>query len=372
MTLTTLDPVLDRLAEFESDSHAVVSLYLDLRPDARGKEAYKSFLEGAIKEQLDSYSPDESARPALEQDFEKIHAYRNDELKDATQTLAVFSSSGEVPLFEALQLDSPIDGHRLYVDREPHLFPLARLAEQHSGYAALLVSTNSARLFVFDAGAAQQQLTLRNKKGKRVSKGGWSQARYQRRSENLHLKHMKEVAAAVEQVVRDDDVKQILVAGDDMAMPLLRDELSPTTCELLVEVGGLDLKSGDDEVFRVTLEAFREADVQSDRELVKDLLDAYRSKGLGTISVAGVRGALEIGQADRLIVPAVPVANSAGQAAAMVESAGSKAERSQLDEKTVEDLVTLARRTDATVTFIEDARLLEPARGVGAMLRYRV
>jgi hypothetical protein len=38
----------------------------------------------------------------------------------------------------------------------------------------------------------------------------------------------------------------------------------------------------------------------------------------------------------------------------------------------IEELVTLARRTDAEITFIEDARLLEPAKGVGAMLRYRL
>ena len=51
---------------------------------------------------------------------------------------------------------------------------------------------------------------------------------------------------------------------------------------------------------------------------------------------------------------------------------GPKEQISELDEAAIEELVTLARRTDAEITFIEDARLLEPARHVGAMLRYRV
>jgi peptide subunit release factor 1 (eRF1) len=51
---------------------------------------------------------------------------------------------------------------------------------------------------------------------------------------------------------------------------------------------------------------------------------------------------------------------------------GPKDQRSELDESAIEELVTLARRTDAEITFIEDARLLAPARHVGAMLRYRV
>jgi len=34
--------------------------------------------------------------------------------------------------------------------------------------------------------------------------------------------------------------------------------------------------------------------------------------------------------------------------------------------------VTEARRTGASVRFIEDASLLEPANGIGALLRFRV
>jgi len=71
MPIATLDPVLDRLAEFESESNPVVSLYLDLRPDQRGKDNHKPFLEGVFKEQLDRVDPSGSdARASLEQDFE--------------------------------------------------------------------------------------------------------------------------------------------------------------------------------------------------------------------------------------------------------------------------------------------------------------
>jgi peptide subunit release factor 1 (eRF1) len=252
------------------------------------------------------------------------------------------------------------------------VFPLERLRDQYQSYAALLVNTNAARLYVFSAGAAERQITVKNKKGKRVSAGGWSQARYQRRVENLHTKHMKEVADAVESLVREEKIARVLVAGDDVALPLLREHLSPATRELLTEVGGVDIKTPDAEVFRVTLDAFREADQQSDQERVDALLNAYRSGGLGTVGLAGVRGALERGQVDRLLVPATPSASSADQTSNDAVSTGPKEQQSELDEATIEELVTLARRTDAEITFIEDARLLAPARHVGAMLRYRV
>ena len=37
-----------------------------------------------------------------------------------------------------------------------------------------------------------------------------------------------------------------------------------------------------------------------------------------------------------------------------------------------DDLVTRARQTDARITFVEDAALLEDVGGVGALLRYRI
>lgn len=355
----SLHAVLDRLADYESDSASVVSVYLDLKPEQAG-QPYKAFLDDAVKEH-------ESARP----DIERIREYLETE-KPSSQGLAVFCSSGEPGLFEAVPVEAPVGGHRLYIDREPHVFPLERLTDQYQSYAALLVNTNAARLYVFSAGAAERQIVVKNKKGKRVSAGGWSQARYQRRVENLHVKHMKEVADAVERLVREESIARILVAGDEVAVPLLREQLAPATRELLTEVGGVDIKTPEAEIFRITLDAFREADQQSDQERVDALLDAYRSGGLATVGLTGVRAALERGQVDRLLVPAVPSEGAADRASADAIVTAPIEQHSELDEAAIEELVTLARRTDAEITFIEDARLLAPARHVGAMLRYRV
>lgn len=355
----SLHAALDRLADYEADSSSVISVYLDLKPE-QPAQSFDAFLEAAMKE-----------HEGAAQDLEKVRAFLKTE-KPTAQSLAIFSSSQEPVLFETVALEAPLGGHRLYIDREPHVFPLERLADQYQSYAALLVNTNAARLYVFSAGAAQREITVKNKKGKRVSAGGWSQARYQRRVENLHTKHMKEVAEAVDRLVREENIARILVAGDEVALPLLREQVAPATAELMTEVGGVDIKTPEDEVFRVTLEAFREADQQNDQERVDALLNAYRSGGLATVGLTGVRAALERGQVDRLLVPAAPAAGTADQASANVEQSGSKEQRSSLDEAAIEELVTLARRTDAEITFIEDARLLEPARHVGAMLRYRV
>ncbi len=67
-----------------------------------------------------------------------------------------------------------------------------------------------------------------------------------------------------------------------------------------------------------------------------------------------VRRALEVGQADELLI------------SASLDRAGPAAEQAAAD------FVALARRTGTRVTFIEDPKLLAEVEGVGAFLRYKL
>src|SRR5438552_4313852 len=187
--LATVDEILDRLAVFTSPSDPVVSLYVRLAPDGRGRRDYAGFLDRAFDDQLDTFESGSKARTCLESDAQRIRAYISNQLQDSSVSLAVFSCSGEPALFEVVELNAPIDGHRLYIDRQPHLFPLMRLTDQYAGYAALLINTNAARLYVFAIGELQRKVTINNEKATRTPGVDiWSEGEYQRNSENLHLK----------------------------------------------------------------------------------------------------------------------------------------------------------------------------------------
>jgi peptide chain release factor subunit 1 len=373
VTIATLDPVLDRLARFTHAPMPVVSVYLDLSGNAQGRQTHEAFLDEAFAEPSATYASDSTFRDALARDAARIRQYLASEL-DASdaRSVALFSCNGGEELFEAIPLDLPLEGHLLYVDDEPHLFPLARAAEQYATYAALVVNTNTARLFVCATGAVQHSETIENVKTKSVAAGGWSQARYQRHVEDLHLKHMKEVAEAVERTVRVEGVRAIILSGEAQAIALLRKQLHDTVDALVIDVMRLDVTAREHDILAATLAAFRRKDEETDREVVEALLDAYRSRGLATVGPTGVRAALDRGQVDTLVVPAAPGTLATDHASATLPGTPSGDASSRLDETLVEALVTEARRTGAGVRFIEDAALLEQASGVGAFLRYRV
>jgi peptide subunit release factor 1 (eRF1) len=68
----------------------------------------------------------------------------------------------------------------------------------------------------------------------------------------------------------------------------------------------------------------------------------------------------------------VPAATSADEVSPDVNASTERFAQSPLREETIEELVLHARRTDAAVTFIEDASQLVPAGGVAAFLRFQL
>ena len=117
------------------------------------------------------------------------------------------------------------------------------------------------------------------------------------------------------------------------------------------------------------LELVQKQAVETDRERVAALLDAYRAGGLATLGVERVTRALELGQVDELVITAQPAAL---QGPARSAAPGAPAAERSPAERTADDLVTRARQTGASLRFIEDPALLEPFGGVGASLRFNV
>ena len=138
--------------------------------------------------------------------------------------------------FEAIQLQAPVDEHWLFVGPTPHLYPLAQLADRFPRYAAVVTDTNHARIFVFSLGAMEQSARVTGVKTRRTSMGGWSQARYQRRAENFHLHHVKEVADTLNKIVTAENIPHVVIAGDDVVVPLLKEQLPQRLIDKLVDV----------------------------------------------------------------------------------------------------------------------------------------
>jgi len=375
----TVTEHLDKLAEFEPAPYPVVSLYLNTQSGPTGRDQYQAFVRAEFKARSRTYPQGSPERASLDQDLERIATYLRDELQASANGVALFAcSAGE--LFEAVQLTAPIDQHWLFVGSVPHLYPLARLLDMYPRYAAVLVDSNRARIFVFSLASIEQSRELAGKKTKRHSQGGWSQARYQRHIENMHLQHVKEVVEALDALVRDEGIQHVIAAGPDEALALLRDQTPPHLAEKLSVTTRLELDASDAEVLQATLESFQQRAAETDAERVRELLDSWHSGGLGVVGPEATLRALEMSQVDELIITGSmealkPVQRLPDDAAPGRIEADTSAPQGTADEMTLKlsrELIARAQQTGARIRFIEDSALLEEVGGVGALLRFRI
>jgi peptide chain release factor subunit 1 len=363
--MTLLDPLLDRLAAFEPTTLPVLSLYLNTSADQHGRDDYASFLRKELKVAGTTLPLRSPERTSFERDTERITAYLSDVLLPSSNGVALFACAGANDFFEHVQLDAPIERHQLYLADRPHVYPLARLSGQFPPYATLIADTNAARLFVFGGGATMRSDQVEGIKVSRSSVGGWSQARYQRHIENYHLHHAKELVDALEQVVREDGVEQIVLAGNDVIIPVLLNQLPTHLSDRIIDILRLDITTPEHEILKATTEAVRAHDGETDAQQVGHLLDQFRARQLAVVGAQATIAALTLGQVDTLIV-------SASEDAVHDDGDPDAAVNSSDGTSIAEQVVRLARTTGAHVSFIEDPALLADVGGVGAMLRYRL
>jgi peptide subunit release factor 1 (eRF1) len=373
-----LDQHIQELAAFEPSAFPVISLYLDLSPNQHGRDQHASFVRKGLAERLRALRPNTPEHASFERDAERIEAYLRDELDRSANGLALFACSG-LNFFDAVQIGAPLDRHSLFVGPVPHLYPLVRLVDQYPRYAAVMLDTNHARIFVFGLNTVEREADVAGQKTRRVSVGGWSQARYQRHVENFQQQNVKEVVETLDRIVADEGIGHIVVVGHEVAVPLLRQELPQRLSGKLVDVIKLEQHASADAVLQATLEALRTKDAETDAERVTQMLDAWRAGGLAVAGPAATLEALQLGQVDELLItstpqtlkPHTPAKVEIASGPLSVEtSAPNEADPTRL--VLADELVTRAQQTAARVRFIEDPALLEAVGGVGALLRFRL
>ena len=369
----------DRLAAFEPQGLPVVSLYLNLAADQHGREQYDAFCRKAFADQLKRFDEDSAERASLERDVERIQTYLASEVNRSSNALALFASAGSGEFFEAVQLDAPIEHHWLFIGAVPHIYPLVRLIDQFPRYAVVQLDTNHARILVFALGAVEKRADVTGVKTRRHSMGGWSQARYQRHIEHVHLHNIKDVVEALDRTVRADNIQHVVIAADDVTAAMFKEALPPRLAEKVTAEVKFDRVAPDDELAAATLEVLRRKDAETDAERVADVIDAWRAGGLGVAGPDATMRALQMGQVEELLITATPETlkpiqalpdDARPQPVATDTSAPAGAADRQLHLS--DEFVTRAHQTGARVRIIEDAALLADHGGIAALLRFRV
>jgi peptide subunit release factor 1 (eRF1) len=350
------EEILRRLASYEPGEPHTLSVYLDMRPHETGENPALRAGLIQLKDRLNEIEKTLGPRgPALESfraDAARITDFVNHEFSPETRGLALFACAGR-ELFEAVEAGAPFEDEVSFAPAAA-LFQLARLLDDHETAVAAVVDTSTARLFVTRYGRVEEVGGPNDKNTKAYRKrsmGGWSQSRYQRNIENNRADFAKEAAAAIEQLVQAEAANRLILAGDEVAIPLLQAALpAPIAALVHDEVLRLDIRAPRDDVQAEVAPLLRAIEADESRAFADRVISAVQGGGLGVLGHKRTLGAIEQGQVEVLLL----------------------ADEAEVDEAARNELIRLAAMTSASVEVIQDHPAFTELGGVGGLLRYRL
>lgn len=385
-----LHSLVEKLAAFEPNDGAFISLYLNAQANERGREDYEIWLRKALKEESEKFEEGSEAAKNFAQAVEKINNFLENEAETPAKGIAVFASAGAAEFFETAQLDTAFPENSILVFDRPHIFPLVRLIEQNPKYIALWADTNKADIYIFGGENTLNVETetnakveeIQNEKTNRSQVGGWSQARYQRHVENFHLQHAKETVEEVEKLMRDSKIEHLVLCGDETTIiPILRPQLSKAAEEKVVGVINMSQYASEEEIREKAHELMSIENAVRDKAKVERMFDAAKSAaGLGTLGVEKTLAALSSGQVEELLIDSNfgALEYSAKKVKKVLKDYAPGEDNSSSDEmpevkdagQIADELLIRALNSAAKIVFVEDESILKEAGGVGAVLRY--
>ena len=351
----------------------VASVYVDTtRADESGAQEIELRLRAA-RQQLTEAGADEATLEAIER---VVGQHR--EVPGRTGQ-AVFAKDGAVLLDRALT--QPPRREIARWSPLPHVMPL--LAQAGSVVPHVIVLADRIGAEVTAVGANRENVAVREVTGqkeyaRKVGAGGWSHLRYQHAAEETWKSNAGQVAEQVDQLVRSVGAKVLVAAGDVRALEKLRDQLSDSARDVLVEVDEGGAAPGADR--HALDQAIEAAVVRTLAAEERNLVDRFnQERGRHESAVEGLTetiDALRRAQVETLIVVDDPTAQGTLWVGSEPTLLSESVEQLRVlgTEHPAQDradaaLVRAAVATGASILVAAQGQV-EAKDGVGAVLRY--
>ncbi|HEY6836078.1 MAG TPA: Vms1/Ankzf1 family peptidyl-tRNA hydrolase [Gaiellaceae bacterium] len=219
------------LATFRADTGCAISMYLDLDPSG---SPTPDVVQSRVNALLDEVDRSEIARRAeltheqkqgLRDDVARLRGFfESDFSRDGSRGYAVFCA-GLDNVWQPLPLSERVPD-LAKVGGTFYLAPLVPLIGRGDGVLVAFVGRERGDLYRLRGGRLEELANESDQTPGRHDQGGWSQSRFQRHIEKLVQDHLKDVAGALERLLRQlRRPRVVLVASEDIRAEL-EEELS--------------------------------------------------------------------------------------------------------------------------------------------------
>lgn len=383
---TDIRKMIKELVKIKLDQGLIMSLYLDLSPDAKGQRHYPTFLKKKFTELEKRYPPRTAVHENIILNLAEINRYLQEKLESRTKGLALFISQSKGH-FSALQTALPFE-NRLVVSRLPYIYPLVRMADDYAPFGIILSDEKRARLLRVDLGQIEEEMEILSDVEAVSSKGyqtkkeklGHSDERYQRHFKEQVAKHTKMVIAKALKFFPPGTADVVLLMVENGVLAEFQRQMPGPLRPLAQYVESLEVRTPREKVLAKALNFFHRMEEEASLKAANEVV--VWGTGRGGRAVVGTEATLEAlqnGQAELLVINDKYSGEgwrcenclrmgSGGQVKACPYC---RSVEVNLAPDMKEEMVELAMRRGARVEFYRGNSDLNKYGGVGALLRSR-
>ena len=380
---------LDRLAAFEPAPYPVVSLYLNTQPGQTGRDQFKSFVRKEFAARSRTYEAGSPERESLDKDLERIARFLDNELDPAANGVAIF----RVLRRRALRGDSDdrtdraTTGSRSATSRISIRWRASSRCTRGMPRSSPTPTPRASWCLRPARSWPQREIRASRRSGTRRADGRRRATSATSRTSTSSTS--KDVIDALEKIVQRENITEIIVAGDEVVMPLLREQMPKhlaegrrarphephTPVEQLID-------SALDALKRVHTEDRAREGRDGRRRVPLRRARRGRTGGHARSADQGTgRRAADLGAASRLQpVGALRAVDRLRQPRSRPARAGARDRRRRRACRgamprwfaSPTSSITKAAQTCARITFVQDPELLADYGGVAAILRFKI
>jgi len=367
---------LRELAALRPEGHKVLTLYINLDPSEfptpNDRDTEFNSLMQVVERVPREDGLSHAQKEELKADIQRLRSWWDNEFDaSGTRGVAVFAC-GAVDLFEVEGLARPIPSE-VTIDDSPFIEPLTAMPGG-DGYAVLLTGRQVARILAGGRDGMREVASMVDDVQGWHSKGGWSQARYQRGILKETQDHLKHAGDEVFRLFRRGRVQRLIIGAPQELRGEVEQKLHSYLRERIAGWIDIDVRSSPDDVAREAIAVIDSDEERHEREWLDRLKSELGRDSRGAGGLADTLAALNERRVEALLVkqgfraPGYTTADASFLSA----DAGSSptGERLQHRDDIVESAFESALEQSAEIVVIRRHPDLDSVGSIGAVLRY--
>jgi len=369
------------LADFRPEGYLVTSFFLNVDAaqfpsDDLLDTSFDSLIHDAESRRKDvEEGLSHEATESIRSDLAKIRElYESGIDRDDTKGVAIFSCAG-MDFWQVIQMPTPVD-NRVEFGPGPYLAPIAAFISHAKATAVLVTDKQHARIFTMKAGDVREWTDFEDYVPQRSEAGGWSQMRFQRRSDNWRKHHVDHAADLTLKLLQHYPFDWLIIGAEVQTAADLLESLHPYLKDRLI--GQIDVRIDADaqEIVDKARELRERVESEHINTLMQQIQEYAGAGGRGTIGLDDTLRALNEQKVHILLLqsgyaaPGTECPNCGILLAGTNETCPACAAPARAVDNIVDAAIQKAIELGSTVEVATELEQLSPIENIGAILYY--